>query len=191
MYSQYYRLTYGHKKSKSDCEKKQALLDDRIRRKKMLAIRPAFTQTGLRNFENIFDDFGRAFTDSFFTTPFMSGMTGSTFTGMKTDVRKEDGLYLMEVDLPGYSKEEINAELKDGYLTISAEHKSESEEKKDEGYVMKERRFGSCSRSFYVGEGVAEDDIKAAYRDGILHLSFPAEDSKEQIEAPKKILIEG
>ncbi len=157
----------------------------------MLAIRPAFTQTGLRSFDNIFSDFGRAFSDSFFNSPFMNFSPEASFSGMKTDVRKEDGLYLMEMDLPGYNKDEIKAELKDGYLTISAEHKAESEEKKDDGYVMKERRFGSCSRSFYVGEDIKEDDIKAAYRDGILHLSFPAEEKQAEIEAPKKILIEG
>lgn len=108
---------------------------------------------------------------------------------MKSDVRKEDGLYLLAMDLPGYEKENIKAELKDGYLTISAEKTENKEEGNQEtGYILRERYTGSCSRSFYVGENVKEDDIKAAFKDGTLHLSFPAEPEK-QIEAPKQIAI--
>ncbi len=76
---------------------------------------------------------------------------------MNTDIQEKDGLYLPEMDLPGYDKKDIRAELKDGYLTISASKKEENETKYESGYVMRERYTGSCSRSFYVGDYVTEN----------------------------------
>lgn len=131
-------------------------------------------------FNSIFNDM-----EHFFRAPLSGSERGSGV--MKTDIRKEDGLYLMEMDLPGYEKEDIKIELHEGYLTVSAEHKSE-EEKKDNGYIMKERHFGSCSRSFFVGKAVRDEDIQAAYKDGILHLSMPSEQSLPENQ-PKRIAI--
>ena len=108
---------------------------------------------------------------------------------MKTDVQKKDGLYVMSIDMPGFDKSEINAELKDGYLTIQAQH-SEENSRDEEGYVIRERHAGSVSRSFFVGNAVTEDQIRAAYKDGTLHLSFPDEEEQKQIEPPKQITIE-
>ena len=101
---------------------------------------------------------------------------------MKTDVREQDGLYLMQMDLPGFDKADIKAELKDGYLTIRAEKNENTEEKNENGYVMRERYTGSCSRTFYVGENVTENDIQAAFQNGTLCLSFPSEPAKKEEE---------
>jgi HSP20 family molecular chaperone IbpA len=133
---------------------------------------------------NFFDDF-----DKMFYTPFFSRNENAPAPAMKTDIREKDGLYLMSVDLPGYDKENIKAQLKDGYLTISAEKNDSKEETDEKGYIRRERYQGSCSRSYFVGENVKEDDIKAAYKDGILHLSFPKEAPK-QVEETKYIAIE-
>lgn len=131
-------------------------------------------------FNSFFNDM-----DDLFRTPlFGSNRTSGV---MKTDIRNEDGLYLMEMDLPGYDKDDIKVELHEGYLTVSAEHKSE-EEKNENGYIMKERQFGSCSRSFFVGKAVRDEDIQAAYKDGILHLSMPSEQSLPENQ-PKRIAI--
>ena len=105
-------------------------------------------------------------------------------------VKEVDGNYELSVELPGFKKEEITASLKDGYLTISAKHE-ESDDKKDENdkYIRRERRFGSCERSFFVGEAITEDDIKGSYNNGILKLTLPKE--KESLpQAPKTIAIE-
>ena len=109
---------------------------------------------------------------------------------MKTDIKEKDGMYLLDIDLPGFEKENIKAELNDGYLTISATRNT-SEDKSDEesGYVYRERSCGSCSRSFYVGNSVKEEDIKAAYNNGTLSLTFPKE-APQQIEEKKYIAIE-
>ncbi len=121
--------------------------------------------------------------DSMFDFPFFGRMPYRTVNemkpaAMKTDIREEDGLYLMTMDLPGFSKEDIKAELKDGYLTIRAEKNEEKEENDENGYVVRERHSGSCSRSFYVGEHVTEENVKAAFKDGVLSLSFPKEEEK-------------
>ena len=106
---------------------------------------------------------------------------------MKTDIKEKEGLYLLTMDLPGFSKEDIKAELKDGYLTITAEKNSEDENKDDKsGWVVHERHSGSCSRTFYVGENITENDIKAAFKDGTLNLSFPKE--KAPAEPEKKYI---
>ena len=101
---------------------------------------------------------------------------------MRTDVQEKDGLYLMKMDLPGFDKNDIKAELKDGYLTIRAEKNEDTEEKNENGFVMRERYSGSCSRSFYVGKDITEEDIQAAFQNGTLCLSFPAEKPKKEEE---------
>ena len=110
---------------------------------------------------------------------------------MKTDVKETETGYEVDIDLPGFKKDEINAKLDNGYLTISAAMGLDKDEKDKKGkYIRKERYAGSMSRSFYVGEGVTEEDIKAKYEDGILRLVVPKKDAKA-VENKKYIAIEG
>ena len=110
---------------------------------------------------------------------------------MKTDVKETDTGYEVDIDLPGFKKDEINAQLDNGYLTISAAKGLDKEEKDKKGkYIRKERYAGAMSRSFYVGEGVTQEDIKAKYEDGILRLSVPKKEAKA-VENKKYIAIEG
>lgn len=136
-----------------------------------------------RNFNNLFDDL---FTDPFFKRPFEN----SSSQIMKTDIHEKDGNYLIEMELPGYAKEDIRADLKDGYLTITA-HKDETKETKDEkgSCIRKERYTGNCTRSFFVGEEITQEDIRAAFKDGMLCLQVPKEVPKA-LEQPKLIPIE-
>ena len=110
---------------------------------------------------------------------------------MKTDVKETDTGYEVDIDLPGFKKDEINAQLDNGYLTISAAKGLDKDEKDKKGkYIRKERYAGAMSRSFYVGEGVTQEDIKAKYEDGILRLSVPKKEAKA-VETKKYIAIEG
>ena len=110
---------------------------------------------------------------------------------MKTDVRETDSGYEVDIDLPGFKKDEINIQLDNGYLSISAAKGLDKDEQDKNGkYIRRERYAGSMSRSFYVGEGVTEDDIKAKYEDGILRLVVPKKDAKA-VENKKYIAIEG
>ena len=110
---------------------------------------------------------------------------------MKTDVKEKDGNYEVAIDLPGFKKDEITAELKDGYLTISAAKGLDKDEKDKEGkYIRRERYSGSCQRSFYVGEGVKQEDLKAAFNNGILTVAVPKEAEKPAEEEKKYITIE-
>ena len=96
---------------------------------------------------------------------------------MRTDIQEKDGNYLLEVDLPGYDKKDINVSLENGYLTVSAVQNKNVEEKNDKNYIRRERVYGSCSRSFYVGN-VEQKDVKAKYENGILNISFPKENKQ-------------
>ena len=110
---------------------------------------------------------------------------------MKTDIKEVDNGYELDIDLPGYKKDQINAQLKDGYLTISASKSLDKDTKgKDGNYIRRERYSGSMSRSFYVGEGVKQEDIKAKFEDGILRLAIPKV-TQQQIEDNNYIAIEG
>lgn len=110
---------------------------------------------------------------------------------MKTDIRETDEGYELDIDLPGFKKDEIQAELKNGYLTVSAAKGLDKDEQNKKGeYIRRERYSGSMSRSFYVGEHLNEEDIKAKYEDGILKLSVPKKDVKE-LRQNKYIAIEG
>lgn len=109
---------------------------------------------------------------------------------MKTDIKEKDGTYEMSVDLPGFKKEEIQLRLENGYLTIGvSKNLNKDEQDKDGNYIRRERYYGSNSRSFYVGRGVQQDDIKAKYEDGILKLEI----AKKEDKAPEQkcIAIEG
>ena len=110
---------------------------------------------------------------------------------MKTDVRGTDSGYEVDIDLPGFKKDEINIQLDNGYLSISAAKGLDKDEQDKEGkYIRKERYAGSMSRSFYVGNAITQDDIKAKYESGILRLSVPKK-AAEEIESAKRIAIEG
>ena len=110
---------------------------------------------------------------------------------MKTDVRETDSGYEVDIDLPGFKKDEINIQLDNGYLSISAAKGLDKDEQDKEGkYIRKERYAGSMSRSFYVGNAITQDDIKAKYESGILWLSVPKK-AAEEIESAKRIAIEG
>ena len=104
-------------------------------------------------------------------------------TTMKTDVHRRDGKYIIDVDVPGYAKEDIRIALYRGNLTITAEHNETKEEKDEKGTVIrKERWSGTCSRTFYVGDHVTEKDVKAKLADGILTLEIPTEETKKEEE---------
>lgn len=111
---------------------------------------------------------------------------------MKTDVKETDQGYELDIDLPGFKKEEVNAKLENGYLTISAAKGLDKDEKDEKTgkYIRRERYAGSMSRSFYVGESITQHDIHAKFEDGILRLTVPKED-KAAVEQNKYIAIEG
>ena len=110
---------------------------------------------------------------------------------MKTDIREHDTGYELDVDLPGFKKDEINVELENGYLTISAAKGLDKDEQDKKGkYIRRERYAGAMQRSFYVGDEVTQEDIKAKFEDGILRLSIPKKDA-QAVETKKTIAIEG
>ena len=99
------------------------------------------------------------------------GSSNSTVSSFRTDIRDEGDKFVLEAELPGFKKEDIKLDLKDGVLTISAQHSAENEEKRD-NYVRRERRYGSFSRSFDIS-GIQEDHISASYNNGVLALTLP------------------
>ena len=110
---------------------------------------------------------------------------------MKTDIREHDTGYELDIDLPGFKKDEIKAELENGYLTISATKGTNNDEQDKKGkYIRRERYAGTMQRSFNVGEDVTQEDIKAKFEDGILKLSIPKKDA-QAVETKKTIAIEG
>ena len=108
---------------------------------------------------------------------------------MKTDVRETEDGYELDIDLPGFQKDEVTAQLDNGYLTIQASKGLDKEQKDKKGkYIRKERYAGSMSRSFYVGDAITEEDVHAKYEDGILKLSVPKKEAKS-VEQTKHIAI--
>ena len=141
--------------------------------------------------ENLFDDFMDDF--SFPTFPNVDkelyGKHAKNL--MKTDVKETENAYEIDIDLPGFKKDEIQIELKDGYLTVSAEKGLDKDEEDKKGkYIRKERYAGALSRTFYLGEEIREEEIKAKFENGILSVSIPKEEEKK-VEGPKHISIEG
>lgn len=133
--------------------------------------------------------FGENLLDDFFRFPFEKTAVADM---MKTDIKDTENGYEITMNVPGVKKEDIRAELKDGYLTIQAVSNSSSDEKdKDGRYIRRERYSGSCSRSFYVGEDVTQEDIRAKYEDGTLKLLVPKKEAKPVVEEKKYIAIEG
>ena len=145
--------------------------------------------------ESLFDDwmdfpFDREFEKQFF--PSKNPLYGKHAKNMmKTDVKEVDDHYEVDIDLPGFKKDEVSAELKDGYLTISAAKGLDKDEKdkKTGKYIRRERYAGSMSRSFYVGDGISQKDIHAKYESGILRLTLPKK-APEAIEKENFIAIE-
>ena len=131
------------------------------------------------------------FFNEMFRSPFMSGANDTTGTSklMKTDIREFENGFALDVDLPGFSKENIQAELKDGYLTITATRSADNETSEEGKFLRRERFQGTCKRSFYVGEYLHEEDIHAEFKDGVLKLNFPKETAPEP-EQPKLITIQ-
>ncbi len=111
---------------------------------------------------------------------------------MSTDVRETDKGYMVDIDMPGFEKDDISLDLQNGYLTVSAHRNSSHEDKDDNGrWLRRERYAGSCSRSFYVGEDVKDSDIHASYKDGTLCLETPKPEAQQQVETKHQIAIEG
>ena len=131
---------------------------------------------------NDFDLFGDMFRDPFFTD--------DESKIMKTDIKEKKDKYIIDIDLPGYDKENIKMSVEDGYLTITATVDSNKEEKEEGKFVRKERYMGSCSRSFYVGEAVESEDIKASFKNGTLKIEIPKKDEKKELPEKKYIPID-
>ena len=146
--------------------------------------------------ENLFDDFFGDF--PFYYDKDMKNVEKKLYGRkashvMKTDIKETDNGYELVVDLPGFTKDEVQATLENGYLTISAEKGLDKDEKEKETghYIRKERYAGACSRSFYVGEDVEQSDIKAEFKHGILKLFIPKKEAKPAEPEKKFISIEG
>ena len=110
---------------------------------------------------------------------------------MKTDIKESENDYEINIDLPGYKKEDVQAELKDGYLVITAKNESTVEDTGNKEYIRRERFYGTCSRSFYVGKEVTQEEIKAKFEDGILKVAVPKKQARPAVEESKYIQIEG
>ena len=146
--------------------------------------------------DDLFDDFFRSFPcydteDSKKVEKKLYGHRAKNL--MKTDIKESDTGYELEMDLPGFKKDEVQATLENGYLTIHAEKglDEDTEDKKSGRYLRRERYAGVCERSFYVGEGVKQEDIKGEYKHGILKLFIPKKEAKPAVEEKKYIEIEG
>ena len=148
--------------------------------------------TSIFGMNDLFDDFGDVFE---FSPAFRKQVAAAR--NISSDIKELADGYQIEMELPGFSKEEVKAQLKDGYLTITAEHNAENkEENNEEGqkkeavkYIRRERYYGKCQRSFFVGKNVTEEDINAKFENGILTMYVPKEVKKPQVEE-KFITIE-
>ena len=129
-----------------------------------------------------FDLFGDMFKD-----PFFSNVENKI---MRTDIKEKEDKFEIAIDLPGYEKENIKIEVEDGYLSITANTNSTKEEKEEGKFVRKERYVGSCSRSFYVGDDIKSEDIKASFKNGTLKIDVPKKEEKPELPEKKYIEIE-
>ena len=128
-----------------------------------------------------FDLFDDLFDDEFFSKKDKSLM--------KTDIRENKDKYIIDIDLPGFSKENINLSLNNGYLEITAKVNNENNSSDDEKYVRRERFYGECSRSFYVGDEIKKEDITAEFKDGILKINVPKKNIEDESNEVKQIEI--
>ena len=141
--------------------------------------------------ENLFDDFMDGFSVPTFPNVDKELYGKHAKNLMKTDVKETENAYEIDIDLPGFKKDEIQMELKDGVLTVSAAKGLDKDEEDKKGnYIRKERYAGSMSRSFYVGEGVTQEDIHAKYEHGVLKLSIPKKEEQKKVEKSNYIAIE-
>lgn len=144
----------------------------------MPSVRDNFFKGFMNPMEDMLD-----FTNSFFD--------GKKHNVLKTDIKEVDGNYELDMELPGYKKEEIKAKVENGYLTILANQKEEKDKKDNKGnYIRRERYQGSVSRSFYVGDSVKQEEIKAKFDNGVLHLMLPKKEVTDQ-NKENYISIEG
>lgn len=122
--------------------------------------------------QNLFDDMF----DDMFRAPTMGNNQL-----LKTDIHEKDGKYILEVEVPGYKKEDVKISLYNGNLTVAVEHNESNEEKDSKGRVLRQERFnGSCSRTFYVSDAIRDTDIHATFENGILRIELPTEAKKEE-----------
>lgn len=147
--------------------------------------------------ENLFDDFMNDF-PFYYNDKDMKKLEKKLYGHharnlMKTDIKENDENYELEMDLPGFKKEDVNVSLENGYLIIRAAKgvDQDEQEKKSGKYIRRERYAGACERSFYVGEDVTENDIKGEFRHGILKLTIPKKEARPAVEEKKYIAIEG
>ena len=142
------------------------------------------------NLMDVFDDFDRNFFRNFGNVDrALYGKNAQRL--MKTDVKETETGYEVDVDLPGFKKEDIHLDLDGGYLTISTQKSLEKDEKNESGRMLRQERFsGTMQRSFYVGDALTEEDIRACYENGVLHLDIPKKDARK-VPEKKTILIEG
>ena len=142
------------------------------------------------NLMDVFDDFDRDFFRGFRAPERMLYGKNAPHM-MKTDVRETETGYELDMDLPGFKKDEIRLELNNGTLTVSTNKNLEKKDEGKDGKVLRQERYsGTMSRSFYVGDHVTEEDVKARFEDGVLRLSIPKRDAKK-VEEKKTIMIEG
>ena len=130
---------------------------------------------------NDFDLFDNMFMDPFFER--------KESKWMKTDIKEKGNNYIIEVDLPGYEKDNIQIEMENGYLKVTAKVEENKDDEEEGKYIHKERFYGECSRSFYVGDSVSEEDVKASFKNGILTLPVPKEEQKK-LDEKKYIQID-
>lgn len=142
--------------------------------------------------------FSKNFVDDIFDDVFPFGRNlnfrfpQADVSAMNADVQEFDDRYQLDIELPGVKKDDIRAQVNDGYLIVSATNAINKEEKDEKGkYIRKERRYGSFQRSFYIGKAVEQEDIKASFENGILRLEIPKKVSKPEVEEKKYISIEG
>ena len=126
--------------------------------------------------------------DQMFSDPFFTEERENKF--MKTDIKEKKDKYIIDMDLPGYEKENIKIEINNGYLIVNAKTSHHEDEKEEGKYVKKERFVGECSRNFYVGEEVKEDDIKASFKNGTLKIEVPKKEESKNIPEKKYIPID-
>lgn len=137
--------------------------------------------------------FSNDFADDFFNDFFAASMKRVTYgsNSMRTDIKELDDSYELDVQLPGYNKEDVEVEIKNGYLTVRANHTENTEDKEDGKYIRKECYTGSCERSYYVGDKLTSDDVKANFSNGVLQLTVPKEDKLPEREQKQLVQIEG
>ena len=146
--------------------------------------------------ENLFDDFFNDF--PFYNDRDMKKAERKLYGHraknlMKTDIKEKGDSYILEMDLPGFKKDEIQVSLENGYLTVQAARgvDKDEQEKKTGRYIRQERYAGACERSFYVGDDLTQDDIKGEFHHGVLKLTIPKKEAKPAVEQSKYISIEG